>query len=333
MGYISLNKNNFFNNLDFYSKVCTKDKVAIALKDNAYGHGTLEVAKMCSEYGIKHVFVRDMREVEIIRDFDFESILVLYDIPKEYNENIIVSVNSISHLKQIPDNSKIELKVDSGMNRNGIIDDEFEEVYAIIKEKNFKVYGVFTHFCCADEDNDITFIQEQKFLKQVEFFKKNIDYKFRIHCANSAGALKVDMSKYDLARIGIGSYGYLDLEEDKYLKPVLHLYANKIATKHIKKGDHVGYGSKAFIAPHDMTVSNYDMGYGNGFLRLSEDKKSTIADGREILGRISMDSFAIEGDDEMVCAFDDAKQLAKAHSTITYEITTTLSPFIKRVIE
>lgn len=333
MGYISLNKNNFFNNLDFYSNICRKEKLSIALKDNAYGHGTYEVAKMCKEYGIKHVFVRDMREVELIREFDFESIIVLYDIPKKLDEDIIISINSLSHLKQIPNDSKIEIKVDSGMNRNGLVDSEFDEALSIIKEKSLKVNGVFTHFCCADEMNDITSIQEERFLQQVEFFKQKIAYPFRIHCANSAGALKVDMTKYDLARIGIGSYGYLDLPEDKFLKPVMSLYAKKIASKYIKKGDHVGYGSKAFIAPSDMTVSNYDIGYGNGFLRLNEVKKSTISDGREILGRISMDSFALSGDDELVCVFDDVSELAKTHSTITYEILTTLSPFIKRVIE
>ena len=66
---------------------------------------------MCKEYGIKHVFVRDLREVEIIKDFDFESVLVLYDIPEKLNENIIISINSISHLKKVPSGSKIELNL------------------------------------------------------------------------------------------------------------------------------------------------------------------------------------------------------------------------------
>ena len=333
MGYISLNKSNFFNNLDFFSSICSKDKLSIALKDNAYGHGTVEVAKMCKEYGIKHVFVRDMREVELIREFAFESIMVLYDIPEKLDQDIIISINSIDHLKKIPEYSKIELKLDSGMNRNGLVDDEFDRALNIIDEKNLKINGIFTHFCCSDEYNEITPLQEKKFLEQIEILKQKIDYDFRIHCANSAGALKVDMDKYDLARIGIGSYGYLDLEESKYLKPVMSLYADKIATKNINKGDHVGYGSQAFIAPRDMKISNYDMGYGNGFLRLSEHKKCKISDDRDILGRISMDSFAIEGDDEIVCVFDDVNELAKAHSTISYEILTTLSPFIKRLIK
>ena len=36
--------------------------------------------------------------------------------------------------------------------------------------------------------------------------------------------------------------------------------------------------------------------------------------------------------DEEVCIFDDVQALAKEHDTITYEITTTLSPFIKKEI-
>lgn len=333
MGYISLNKNNFFHNLDYFSDICTTDKVAIALKDNAYGHGTLQVAKMCSEYGIKHVFVRNMYEANLIEEFAFESVLVLYDIPKELDTKVIVSVNSLTHLHQIPKGSKVELKLDSGMNRNGLIDFEIEEAINIIKDKELILNGAFTHFCCADEDNAITAKQEKKFLEQVDIIKQYTDKPFRIHCANSAGVHKVDMKKYDLARIGIGSYGYLDTKEDRYLKPVMSLYADKIATKDIKAGDHVGYGSEAFIALKDMKVSNYDMGYGNGFLRLGEKKKAKIADGRDILGRISMDSFFVEGDDDKVCVFNDVKELAEVHSTITYEITTTLSPFIRRVIE
>ena len=47
----------------------------------------------------------------------------------------------------------------------------------------------------------------------------------------------------------------------------------------------------AFISSTDMTVSNYDIGYGNGFLRLSEHKKSTISDGREIYNNINLNSY------------------------------------------
>ncbi|MEA3497675.1 MAG: alanine racemase [Campylobacterota bacterium] len=333
MGYIKLNKQSFFHNLDYFSSKCGgKDKLSIALKDNAYGHGIEQIASMCSEYGIKNVFVRDLDEAKVAKKYSFESILVLYDIPEIKDDNVILSINSIENLKQVPKNSKIELKIDTGMNRNGIEISQIENSINIIKDNKLKLNGVFTHFCCADEDNDTTKIQEKKFLEVIPQIKKLINYDFRVHCANSAGVHKVDMNQYDIARIGIGSYGYLDLEEEKYLKPILSLYAKKITTKYLKEGDHIGYGSCAYISSSDLTVSNYDIGYGNGLFRIPDGVIATIANNKEILGRVSMDSFSCVGDDDEVCVFNDVTTLSNIHKTIKYEILTNLKSNIKRVI-
>lgn len=330
MGYINLNKKSFFNNLDYFSKICSKDKISIALKDNAYGHGILEIGKMCQEYGIKHVFVRNIDEANKAKQFNFESILVLYDIPAALDDDIVISINSIGDIKKIPKKSKIELKLDTGMHRNGISEDEIDLALEEIFENDLIINGIFTHFCCSDENNDITSEQEKKFQTMLQQIRKKVTYNFRIHCANSHGVFRVDMSRYDLARIGIGAYGYLDIEDKKYLKPVLSLYANKISTKKISIGDHIGYGSSAYIAKVSKIISNYDVGYADGFLRLSENKKSTIQDGRAIFGRISMDSFFVEGNDDTVCVFSDVDRFAKLHNTISYEILALLNPFIKR---
>lgn len=332
MGYIELSKKAFFHNLDYFSHLCGKEKLSIALKDNAYGHGISEVASMCKEYGIKHVFVRNIREASIAEEFSFESILVLYDIPLSKNDNFVIAINSPEDIDKVPNGSKVELKIDTHMNRNGFVASEIDLALEMIMRNDLILNGVFTHFCCADEDNEITPNQEQEFLSIVSKIKKQIHYPFRIHCANSDGAHRVDMKSYDLARIGIGAYGYIGFQNITTLKPVMSLFANKISTKQIKKDEHVGYGSKAFIAPKDMTVSNYNIGYGDGFFRLSEQKSATIADGRKILGRVSMDNFSVEGNDEIICVFDNVEDLAKAHSTITYEILTGLSPYIHRKI-
>ena len=335
MGYIKLDKNAFFNNLDYFSEICSKDKLCIALKDNAYGHGIYEIASMCYEYGIKHIFVRDLNELKIIKQFNFkfDSVLVLYSIPKIKDDNIIVAINSLDDINKVPMGSKIELKIDTGMNRNGIFPNEIKNVLDLVNENNLIINGVFTHFCCADEDNNIIFEQEKLFQNCISTIKQSIKYNFRIHCANTHGVFKVDMSKYDLARIGIGAYGYLEFKEAKYLRPVLSLYATKISTRFVKKDDHIGYGSDSFVVSDDMRISNYDVGYGDGFFRLSEDKISTIENGKSILGRVSMDSFSIEGDDDEICVFNDANKLAKIHGTINYEILTILNSSIeKRVI-
>ena len=81
-----------------------------------------------------------------------------------------------------------------------------------------------------------------------------------------------------------------------------------------------------------MRISTYDLGYGDGFLRLDKDKKSTIQDGREILGIVSMNSFSTIGDDKEVCVFENAKRFSDVHGTIIYEIISNINPSFKRVI-
>jgi alanine racemase len=51
---ILINKKNLFYNFELISKKATnKEKVAVVLKDNAYGHGLVEIAKLANEFGIK----------------------------------------------------------------------------------------------------------------------------------------------------------------------------------------------------------------------------------------------------------------------------------------
>ena len=334
MAYITINKIIFFNNLDYFvTLVGNKDKLSIALKDNAYGHGIDEIANLCSEYGIKNVFVKNLKEAEIIKKYNFCSVQVLYDIPKKLT-NFSISINSLENLEQIPKGSTIELKIDTGMHRNGIEENEIYKALEFIKAKELILKGVFSHFCCADENNDETNKQEILFLKIVEDIKRLYNKKFNIHIANTLGSHRVDNSIYDQARIGIGVYGYLDVKYIEHtLKPILALYANKISTRILNKNEHIGYGSKAYLVPHDkFKVSNYDIGYGDGFVRISEDKKFTIKNGKEILGRVSMDSLSINGDDDVICIFDNVSSLAEIDKTIEYEILSQLSPFLKRVI-
>lgn len=88
----------------------------------------------------------------------------------------------------------------------------------------------------------------------------------------------------------------------------------------MKKGQSIGYGG-TYTAPKDMEVSTYSIGYGDGFRRLG-GKEYKTADGKQVLGRVSMDNIAVEGSDDEICIFEDVSELAKIHNTITYEILT-----------
>ncbi len=335
MGYVNLNKKSFLKNAKYYTQLLgSKDKICISLKDNAYGHGIEPMCELSQEYGIKHVMVRNITEANRASQYNFKSILIMYEIPKkEYRSNYIFSLNGLKDIENCPSNINIELKIDTGMCRNGILPSQILEALEIIKKKNLNLYGVFTHFSSADENDDITFAQEKLFLESIAIINSKINTYFRIHCANSAGTHKVNNNLYDIARIGIGLYGYLDIEEATNLvEPILSFHATKISTRVLNIGDKINYGATYTVKNDNFVVSNYDVGYGDGFFRLNERKKALTLDNKEILGRVSMDSLSIQGDDDTICLFNDARELARIHDTIHYEILTNIHEDVPKYI-
>ena len=336
MSYCLINSKNFSFNIQVIQKYIDINKIAIVLKNNAYGHGLLEMAKIANKNSIKNAVVINYEEANRIVNF-FDSILVLSGIPDKCPpNNVYITINQLDDMLKIPSGSNVELKVDTGMNRNGIKINQIEKAIKIIKELDLNLKGVFTHFSNAFENDGSMESQEIIFdnIKlQIEKLMPNQDMRF--HCSSSPGVFRLDNNKYDIARIGIALYGYVDLPNDiNYppLKPILSLWSEKISERIVQKGQYIGYG-RAFKADKEMTISTYDIGYGNGFFRLDENKQFKISDGRDILGRVSMNNLAIEGNDQEVCIFNDVTELAKFHNTISYEILCRLdSDIIKKVI-
>ncbi len=339
MSFILLDSSNFFHNLNIVKKqVKDINKISIVLKDNAYGHGILEIANLAFNFGIKNAVVRDLKEANLILNL-FKNILVLADIPLIKPKcNINITINSINDLDKIPEKCSIELKVDSGMHRNGIDISELEISFTKIKKKDLKLKGIFTHFRSSDELSSETFWQRKNFedikklsIKLCQKFNFNIP---KFHFANSATTFRLNSSYEDLVRIGIASYGYLEnnyLFSDINLKPVLSLWTEKNSTRLLKINQRVGYDG-IFIANKNMIISNYDIGYADGFKRLTNQKFKTKC-GNKILGKVSMDNISIEGDKQEVCLFDNARELASIFNTMTYDILVKLSNRIeKRVI-
>jgi alanine racemase len=335
---IELSKSAFFHNLTLLSeKLGGKDKLAIVLKDNAYGHGLMPMAKLSHEFGLETAIVRTYKEAEAIKTF-FKKIVILNPrTPHIIEKNYSLVVNSIAQLQTIPDTAKIELKIDTGMHRNGICSREIDKAFVLIKQKNLSLEGVLTHFRSADEMGSELFWQIQNWKKiknQIALLCKKHNLRRPLfHSANSAATLRLSKFEDSFARCGIAAYGYHELPPvfGKFdLQPVLKLYAEKIATIHVSKGERIGYGG-TFTAPYDMTVSTYDIGYGDGFLRFN-GKGKFILSGKQVLGKISMDSLAVEGSKEEICLIGNAKEIANYFQTISYDILVKLNSEIPRII-
>ncbi|MCH9812371.1 MAG: alanine racemase [Epsilonproteobacteria bacterium] len=340
MAYIALSKANYFHNLTLLSqKVGGREKLSVVLKDNAYGHGLIIMAKLAAEFGIKRAVVRHVEEAEEISAY-FEHILIL--APRANimtNPKYAYVINTLEAIAHFPKTCNVHLKIDTGMHRNGIEIDEMEEALLQISQNELSLDGVMTHFRAADELGSSFFWQYKQWqtLKQkiIEFTTKEGLKTPLFHSANSAALLRLHHFKDDFARCGIASYGYHDLPttfSQTPLKPVLSLWAEKISSRILYQGQSVGYGG-VYTAKEDTQITTYDIGYGDGFFRYDGSKKLTTADHNPFVGRLSMDSCVIASEANNICLFDDAAKMAKFFNTISYDVLTKLSTRILRVIK
>ena len=333
MATITINKENFFHNINQIAlKTGSVDKISVVLKDNAYGHGLEIMAKLAQEFGIKHAVVKNLKEAKSIKDL-FDNILILNDAPIA-DETYSFAINSMDVLKNVNSSAKIELKVDTGMHRNGISMYELDEALKLIDKNNLNLVGVMTHFRSADVLSSELFWQRKNFESVKDKVTQAGFENVRFHSHNSAATLRSKHFDEDMVRAGIAIYGYNELPQvydEVALKPVLTLIAKKTSTRRVKKSQRIGYAGN-FTAQKNMTLSTYDLGYGDGWSRGDSSDPYITSEGLAILGRVSMDFISLESEKEEVLIMDNAQKAAKHFGTISYEMTTALSPEIERII-
>jgi alanine racemase len=277
------------------------------LKANAYGHGIVEMAKICRKLGIKYIGVATLGEANQIRDSGDKGRILgwLYDVnTNEVRDSVLKNIDiGIFDEKHIPIISKslpqgvkakIHLFVDTGIDRNGIpYDKAIEAAKQIVTDPKFELVGLMSHLCCATEKVDNT-----PTLKQFEIFR-NIRKELAelnikpplVHIGNTAGILNYDLSDFTLSRSGIGIYGY----GSKKLIPIMDISSKIIQLKYVPKGAGIGY-DRTFIAHRKTYIGIVPIGYAD-FLPLTKSEElSVIVNGtkRKILGRESMDQIVIE---------------------------------------
>jgi alanine racemase len=335
MSIIKISRENFIYNINqIVHKTQSIEKVALVLKDNAYGHGLSLMANLAASIGVKHAVVRNLQEANEIEDL-FETVLVLSEIPKTaLGKKIRIVVNDFNCIAKIPKGTSVELKVDTGMHRNGVKPNEFIKAVEEIEKHSLNLVGIMTHFRSADEMGSEFFWQYKEFDRIKELAQKLSIKGVRWHSCNSAGLFRLNEFDEDIARVGIAAYGCLEMPKPfnlPKLKPIMSLWADRISTRELTAMQRVGYAGAGQMQNRGV-VSTYDIGYGDGWLRGSSSKPYILPDGKKILGRVSMDAISVETDEEQILIFDNAVDAAKQFDTIAYEILVKLSPSIRRVV-
>ncbi|MEH7040817.1 alanine racemase [Bacillus pseudomycoides] len=336
-----------------------------AVKANGYGHGAVEVAKAAIEAGVNQLAVAFVDEGIELREAGVTvPILVLgytpVDVAKDaIGYDIMMTVYRIEDLKGINEIAKqlekkahIQVKIDTGMSRIGL---QEEEVAPFLEElKNMKyieIEGMFTHYSTADEINKIyTNMQTSLFEKAVNAAKEMGIHLPYIHSSNSAGSMELSNTFQNMVRVGIGIYGMYPSKEVDHtvvsLQPALSLKSKVAHIKHAKKNRGVSYGN-TYVTTGEEWIATVPIGYADGYNRQLSNKGHALINGIRVpvLGRVCMDQLMLDVTKAMPVQVGDevvfygrqgeeeisVEEIADTLGTINYEVTCMLDRRIPRV--
>jgi alanine racemase len=235
--------------------------------------------------------------------------------------------------------AKVHLKIDSGMNRQGLFPAKVGAFLDSIEGiPEIELAGVMTHFACVTEDPASIDFQLERFLPAVEEVRRRWP-NATVHAANSAATVHAPHSHLDMVRCGCAVYGLDPWQEDaaaQGLKPALSWKSQVVLVKRLAAGEGVGYGG-TFTADSPTDIALVPIGYGDGVFRSLGNKGHVLIGGRRypLAGRISMDSFGVDvgidgrvqvGDTVTLIGEDggeriSVEEIAQHVGTINYEIT------------
>ncbi|GAB3129238.1 alanine racemase [Tsukamurella serpentis] len=328
--------------------------VMAVLKADAYGHGALPVARAALAGGARELGVTTIDEALVLREGGIDVPLLSWLSTSGYERaidaDVRLGVSSPRQLAGIAAAARIvgrpatvHVKVDTGLNRNGVAPDEWATTRDALVEAEraglVRVQGIFTHLAHGDEPaHPFLDVQRDALTALVADARAHGLDPAQVHAANSAASLTRPDLHFDLVRPGIALYGGVPVpERDFGLRPVMTFAAPVMLIKRIRAGDGVSYGH-SWIAPHDTVVGLIPAGYADGVWRPLSGRIEVAIGGRRFpqVGRVCMDQCVLdlgpdgggvrEGDTAVL--FGDAPGADQAHDwaqrlgTIDYEVLT-----------
>ncbi len=327
------------------------------VKANAYGHGMEQCARAAREAGASWLGVATVAEALTLRAAGDTGPMLCWlatpgaDYASVLEADVEVTASSVEQLGEIlaaasgiSGRPKVQLKVDTGLSRNGAYGDEWTRLVEATAEARsagrLEHTGTWSHFACADEpDHPANDAQEQAFGRAVdELQAAGLESGLR-HLANSAATLVRPSSHLDLVRVGIAAYGLPPDPRMTFgtrLRPVMTLRGRLAAVKRVAAGSGVSYGH-THTTSRETTLGLVPLGYAEGLPRHASNRLEAAFAGDRVplVGTICMDQVVVDLGDrparrgDVVTLFgpgDDgeptADDWAQAADTISYEVVT-----------
>src|SRR5581483_4998929 len=290
------------------------------VKADGYGHGAVDVARAALGAGATGLCTATVPEaLALRRELARARILVMG--PASAGEVAEARAGrlelAVVDERPLPEGVPLHLKLDTGMGRYGLSE---------LPAPPAQVVGLMSHLATADSDPAFAAGQVERFREATAPYTGYLR-----HIANSAAALRLPSSRFDAARCGIALYGISPFggnPADDRLEPALSWRSELAQVKRLEAGQSTGYG-RDFVAGQTTWIGIVPVGYGDGFRRdLSGTTVRVGGEPRRLVGRVSMDSFAVELPGELaagtpVTLLGDgirAEAHARVAGTIAYEL-------------
>ena len=321
--------------------ISSESKFMFIVKSNAYGHGLREIIKNLESYVDAFGVVR-MEEAILVREATSKPILLMQGIYTDHEiniareRNIQVVIHNMNQFKLVGKNDNelgLWIKINTGMNRLGLSQEELKAVYekGIIKSDSV----LMTHMACADNPDDpMNKIQINNFEKAFN----SVERQTKRSICNSASLINFPELSFDWVRSGIAAFGgeFKNLN----LKTAMTFRAPIISIRNIRKGERVGYGGRK-KAPKDMRIAIVYAGYADGIPQTTVDGTKVLVNDKqaEIFGRVSMDLVSIDvtnlpqvSENDLVSFWSEElpiNEFSNNNGLISYELMTRISSRVK----
>jgi len=333
------------------------------VKDNAYGHGAVALAREALLSGASYLAVATLEEAIELHEAKIRAPILIFgerpaqEIEECVRRDLTFFVNDVAQAhganqlcRRLEKKATVHLEADTGLSRYGVRWTEARPVIeAILSCDMLELEGVMTHFAMSDE-LDKTFANEQ-----LRRFKEVIDadagHKLAgkiLHTCNTGGYLDLPQAHLDMVRMGIlplGVYPSKVCRRIDGLAPIMSVKTKIAVIKTIETDDTVGYGMR-YRAESPRRIAVLPMGYGDGFPRVRNTGYVLIHGQRApIIGGTAMDAMMVDVTDiPQARVWDDVvvmgkqgdqeisvQDVAALIGTVSYDVMTKLSIRLPRV--
>ena len=328
-------------------------QVMAVVKADGYGHGMIPAARAALAGGATWLGTADLTEALALRAAGITTpllcLMAIGEPAEAIRAGVDVTAASVAVVTRVAEAAgragvpaRLQLKADTGLSRGGanrghwpaLVDAAAAAQAAGLVE----VTALWSHFACSDEPGHPSVDRQLGAFGEAigKAAKAGISPRL-IHMANTAAALTVPESRFDLVRAGGALYGLSTLPggAPSWLRPALTLRARLVLVKRVPAGAGVSYNYR-YVTDRPATLGLVPLGYADGIPRTARNLPLVGFRGRRwpIAGTVCMDQFVVDFGDEPVAPGDEvelfgtgedgaptAQDWAEALGTISYEVT------------